>query len=66
MAAEYSYSGSQIVQPGASVLFNITPVPCGRGFIFIEMVLAYFDLRREHRLIVEHAAGMFVSMKLSM
>ena len=34
MAAEYSYTGSQIVQPGASVLFNVTPVPCGRGFIF--------------------------------
>lgn len=34
MAAEYSYSGSQIVQPQASVLFNVTPVPCNRGYIF--------------------------------
>lgn len=34
MAVEFSATGSQIVQPGASVIFTTNPVPCTRGLVY--------------------------------
>lgn len=34
MAAEYSANASQTVQPGGSLIFTETPVPCNRGLIY--------------------------------
>ena len=34
MAAEYSANAIQTVEPGGSVIFTETPVPCNRGLIF--------------------------------
>lgn len=34
MAAEYSANAVQVVQPGASVIFTESPVPCNRGLIY--------------------------------
>ena len=34
MAAEYSANELQTVEPGQSVIFTESPVPCNRGFIF--------------------------------
>ena len=34
MGAEYSANAAQTVQPGASVIFTESPVPCNRGLIY--------------------------------
>lgn len=34
MAAEYSYSGDQVVPANSSVLFNESPVPCRENLIY--------------------------------
>lgn len=34
MAVEFSATGSQIVQPGASVVFTTNPVRCTRGLVY--------------------------------
>lgn len=34
MGAEYSANAVQTVQPGASVIFNESPVPCNRGLVY--------------------------------
>ena len=34
MAFEISAPGSQIIAPGASVVFTVKPVPCGSGLIY--------------------------------
>ena len=34
MAFEISAPGSQIVNPGASIVFSVNPVPCGSGLIY--------------------------------
>lgn len=34
MAAEYSANAAQLVQPGGSVIFTESPVPCNRGLVY--------------------------------
>lgn len=34
MGAEYSANAVQTVQPGASVIFDESPVPCNRGLVY--------------------------------
>lgn len=34
MGAEYSANAAQTVQPGASVVFTESPVPCNRGLVY--------------------------------
>ena len=34
MGAEYSAHAAQLVQPGGSVIFTESPVPCNRGLIY--------------------------------
>ncbi len=34
MGAEYSANAAQLVQPGGSVIFTESPVPCNRGLIY--------------------------------
>lgn len=34
MGAEYSANAAQTVQPGASVIFTESPVPCNRGLVY--------------------------------
>lgn len=34
MGAEYSANAVQTVQPGASVIFSESPVPCNRGLVY--------------------------------
>ena len=34
MAVEFSATGSQIVQPGGSVIFTANPVPCDMGLVY--------------------------------
>ena len=34
MGAEYSASAAQLVQPGGSVIFTESPVPCNRGLVY--------------------------------
>lgn len=34
MGAEYSANGAQTLQPGASVIFTESPVPCNRGLVY--------------------------------
>lgn len=34
MAVEFSAAGSQIVQPGGSVIFTANPVPCDLGLVY--------------------------------
>lgn len=34
MGAEYSANAAQLVQPGGSVIFTESPVPCNRGLVY--------------------------------
>ena len=34
MGAEYSANAAQTLQPGASVIFTESPVPCNRGLVY--------------------------------
>ena len=34
MGAEYSANAAQTVQPGGSVIFTESPVPCNRGLVY--------------------------------
>lgn len=44
MAAQYSTSADQTIQPGASAVFDLAPVPCRSGLIYHKQGSALFRL----------------------